>query len=75
MPHQNILNVTHEVTDRAVITIPTGEVGMLSADLPRSEVVERLREPVGHPVIVDLSNVTYWGSYGVAALVEAPGAA
>ena len=72
---QGILSVSRETTDRAVIITATGEVDILSVDRLRSEVVEGLREPVGHPVIVDLTKVTFLGSCGLGALVEAAGEA
>jgi len=68
---QDFLTVSREVTDRAVIITVTSEVDMLSVDRLQSEIVEGPREPVGPPVIVDLTRVTFLGSNGLNVLVEA----
>lgn len=48
-----------------------GEVDMLTVARLQAAAEEALREAAGLPVVVDLTAVTYLGSHGLAALVEA----
>lgn len=68
---EEILTVSSETTDSAVILTAIGEIDILTVDRLRSAVSEALRAPVGHPVVVDLTRVSYIGSCGTKRLVEA----
>jgi anti-sigma B factor antagonist len=66
-----VLTVSRQTTDQAVIVTAAGDVDMLTVDRLRSAMGEGLLEPVSHPVIVDLSKVTFLSSRGLDALVQA----
>jgi anti-anti-sigma factor len=48
-----------------------GEVDVMTVERLRSAVLQGLREPVGHLVIVDMTGVTFFGSCGMSVLAEA----
>jgi anti-sigma B factor antagonist len=68
---EQLLTVSTDITDRAVIVRVVGEVDEMTVERLRSAVLQGLREPVGHPVIVDMTGVTFFGSRGMRVLVEA----
>jgi anti-sigma B factor antagonist len=68
---EQILTVTSALTAEGVIVTVAGEVDLLTAGRLRNALVDALQRPVGHPVVVDMTRVTYFGSSGLAALVAA----
>lgn len=65
------MNINRKYVDGAVVVTVAGELDMLTTPRLRVAVSEALDEAMGEPVIVDLTKVTFLGSPGLAALVEA----
>lgn len=63
--------VVHTSEGPASIVSVTGEIDMLTAPLLREAVVHAVEELRRSPLVVDLSEVTFLSSGGLALLVEA----
>jgi len=66
-----LLTIATEITERAVIVTVAGEVDLVTVERLRCAVIDALHAPVGHPVIVDLTRVTFLDCHGLTALVAA----
>ena len=72
---EQLLRVTVHREPSAIVVVVQGEVDMLTVDRLREAVNEALDDAVGQAVIVDLTEVTYLGSHGLAALEQASSSA
>jgi len=68
---EQLLHVKARHEPTAIVVCVDGEVDVLTVRRLRAAVDEALREAAGRPVVVDLTAVTFLGSHGLAALVEA----
>ncbi|HYZ37525.1 MAG TPA: STAS domain-containing protein [Pseudonocardiaceae bacterium] len=68
---EQLLHVEARREPTAIVVCADGEVDLLTVGRLRVAVDEALKEATGRPVIVDLTAVTFLGSHGLAALVEA----
>jgi anti-sigma B factor antagonist len=68
---EQLLHVEARRESTAIVVCADGEVDLLTVGRLRVAVDEALKEAAGRPVIVDLTAVTFLGSHGLAALVEA----
>lgn len=68
---EQLLRVAVRREAAAVVVVVQGEVDMLTVGRLQVATGEALGEAAGLPVVVDLTAVTYLGSHGLAALVEA----
>jgi anti-sigma B factor antagonist len=67
-----LLTVQHQRRGPAVLVRFTGEVDMLSADVMRDALTTALTDAAPpHPVVVDLTGIGFFGSVGLARLIEA----
>lgn len=62
-------------TAAAVVVVAAGDVDLLTVARLRAAVTAGIGEAAGRPVVLDLSAVTFLGSNGLAALVDAVGMA
>jgi anti-sigma B factor antagonist len=72
---EQLLSVTLDRLDRAVVVIVDGEVDSLTVPRLRAAVDTALVEAGDRAVVVDLTEVTFLGTKGLKALVEAHEAA
>jgi anti-sigma B factor antagonist len=70
-PAEQLLRLTTRRESAAVVVAVAGEVDLLTVGRLRAEVDAALRSAAGQPVVVDLTEVSYLGSHGLAALAEA----
>lgn len=70
-PVEQLLRIAVRRQAAAMVVVVQGEVDMLTVGRLQVAVEEALREAAALPVVVDLTAVTYLGSHGLAALVEA----
>jgi anti-sigma B factor antagonist len=70
-PAEQLLRVAVRREGTAIVVVVDGDVDPLTVARLRAAVDEALGDAAGRPVIVDLTAVTYLGSHGLAALVEA----
>lgn len=68
---EQLVNIRRESVEGAVVVAVSGELDMLTTPRLRAAVREALDEAMGEPVVLDLTTVTFLGSPGLAALVEA----
>ena len=69
---EQLVNISQRRVDGAVVLTVTGELDMLTTPRLRAAVSEALDEAAGTAlVVVDLTKVSFLGSPGLAALVEA----
>jgi anti-sigma B factor antagonist len=68
---EQLLRIEARHESAAIVVCADGEVDVLTVGRLRAAVNEALREAAGRPVVVDLTAVTFLGSHGLAALVEA----
>jgi anti-sigma B factor antagonist len=68
---EQLVNINRESADGAIIVTVEGELDMLTTPRLRAAVSEALDEAMGEPVVLDLTKITFLGSPGLAALVEA----
>lgn len=68
---EQLLNISRRRVDDALVLGVAGELDTLTAPRLRVAVVEALDEAAGAPVVLDLTEVTFLGSSGLAALVDA----
>jgi anti-anti-sigma factor len=68
---EQALTITTEIMTEAVIVIVAGEVDPMSAERLAGEIVQALGRAKRQPVVVDLGQVSYFGSGGWGALVSA----
>ena len=69
--NEELVGITSEITSEAVIVTVSGEVGLTNAARLDRGISEALRDPAGRPVVVDLTRVSYLGTGGWSALVNA----
>lgn len=68
---EQLISVRRETVDGAIVVTVAGELDMLTTPRLRVAVRQALDEAMGEPVILDLTAVTFLGSPGLAALVDA----
>ena len=68
---EQLVDIDRRWVDGAVVITVTGELDTLTTPRLREAVGEALVDASGAAVIVDLTRVTFLGSPGLAALVEA----
>jgi anti-sigma B factor antagonist len=68
---EQLVTISREAVDDAVVVTVAGELDMLTTPRLRAAVSGALEEAKGAPVVLDLTRVTFLGSPGLAALVEA----
>jgi anti-sigma B factor antagonist len=68
---EQLVHIRRESVDGALVVTVSGELDMLTTPRLRAAVSDALDEAIGRPVVVDLTKVTFLGSPGLAALVEA----
>jgi anti-sigma B factor antagonist len=68
---EQLVSINQQWVDNAVVVRVSGELDMLTTPRLRQAVGEALDEAGSYTVIVDLTRVTFLGSPGLAALVEA----
>jgi anti-sigma B factor antagonist len=68
---EQLVSISRERVDGVIVVTVTGELDMLTTPRLRVAVREVLDEAMGEPVVLDLTAVTFLGSPGLAALVEA----
>jgi anti-sigma B factor antagonist len=68
---EQLVSIRRERVDGAVVVTVAGELDMLTTPRLRAAVSKALDEAMNEPVVLDLTNVTFLGSPGLAALVEA----
>ncbi|MGH3874818.1 MAG: STAS domain-containing protein [Pseudonocardiaceae bacterium] len=66
-----VLEVTRTQRGTAVVLSVTGELDVLTGSLLRRALSESLSDPADEPVIVDLTQVTFMSSTGIAVLADA----
>jgi anti-sigma B factor antagonist len=72
---EQLLRVTVHREPSAIVVVVQGEVDMLTVDRLQNAVDEALDDAAGQTVVVDLTEVTYLGSHGLAALEQASSSA
>jgi len=70
-PSPDDLILGYRLTEQAVIVSAVGEIDQLTLGPFRSTLSLALHEPSAHAVIVDLTGVTFLGSQGLNALLNA----
>ena len=68
---EQLVNINQRWVDDAVVISVAGELDTLTTPRLRVAVREALDEAMGAAVVVDLTEVTFLGSPGLAALVDA----
>lgn len=68
---EQLLRIAMRREATAIVMVVEGDVDLLTVGRLRAAVDEALRDAAGRAVVVDLTAVTYLGSHGLAALVEA----
>lgn len=68
--HSGDLKVRSEKRDGAVVVIPSGEIDLTSSPVLRVE-LKRIQAERPNRMVIDLTDVPYMDSAGVATLVEA----
>ncbi|MBA2473796.1 MAG: anti-sigma factor antagonist [Pseudonocardiales bacterium] len=68
---EQILLISHRQAGEATVVTVVGEVDLLTAPRLLAAVSDALERAGSHPVVVDLSEVSFLGSAGLAALVDA----
>lgn len=68
---EQLVNISREAVDGAIVVTVAGELDMLTTPRLRVAVSDALEDAKGAPVVLDLTRVTFMGSPGLAALVEA----
>jgi anti-sigma B factor antagonist len=68
---EQILSISHRGAGEAIVVTVVGEVDVLTAPRLLAAVSDALERAGSGPVVVDLSEVSFLGSAGLAALVEA----
>jgi len=68
---EQLISIGREPVAGAVLVTIAGELDMLTTPRLRAAVSGALEEAGGEPVVLDLTEVTFLGSHGLAALVEA----
>jgi anti-sigma B factor antagonist len=71
----DLLSVTIDRLERAIVVIVDGEVDALTVSKLRLAVDRALAEAEGRAIVVDLTEVTFLGTKGLKALVDAHNAA
>lgn len=72
---EQLVNIDRRRVDDSIVVSVAGEIDTLTTPRLRQAVGEAIDEAAGGSVIVDLTSVTFLGSPGLAALVEAVGQA
>lgn len=72
---EQLVNIDRRRVDDSIVVSVAGEIDTLTTPRLRQAVGEAIDEAAGGSVIVDLTAVTFLGSPGLAALVEAVGQA
>jgi anti-sigma B factor antagonist len=70
-PDQEMLRVSRTPLDRVVAVLAAGEVDLATGPRLRAELAGLLEQVDAKPVVVDLTEVTFLGSTGIAVLVDA----
>jgi anti-sigma B factor antagonist len=68
---EQLVSINREPVGDAIVVTVAGELDMLTAPRLRAAISETLDEAMGKPVVLDLTKVTFLGSPGLAALIEA----
>lgn len=68
---EQLVDISRQWVDGAVVVRVAGELDTLTTPRLRQAVAEALDDAAGAVVILDLTKVTFLGSPGLAALVEA----
>lgn len=68
---EQLLHIEVRREPAAIVVFADGEVDVLTVGRLRAAVDEALIDAAGRPVVVDLTDVTFLGSHGLAALAEA----
>ncbi|MGQ0846258.1 MAG: anti-sigma factor antagonist [Sporichthyaceae bacterium] len=70
-PEEQLLTVSVTSREGAVVVTAIGEVDLLTVERLQAALSEAFARPDTHGVIVDLTDVTFFGSAGLRALLEA----
>ncbi|WP_433291736.1 STAS domain-containing protein [Pseudonocardia sp. CA-142604] len=70
-PPEELISVRRATRGRAVVLTVEGDVDVATASVLRRAVDEALTEAGPHPLVIDLTGVTFLASRGLSTLVEA----
>jgi anti-sigma B factor antagonist len=70
-PDPAVLDITDRVVQGTLVVAVVGEIDLDTAPALRAAVTDAIHRSAGEACVVDLTKVTFLGSAGLAALVEA----